>query len=57
MKKWFYEYNDVNEDYERQRGKSLWNYKKIKRRVKGKGFLTQRGRVNIKYFNERYNIG
>ena len=45
------------EDYERQRGKAYEIIRKLNEELREKGFLTQRGRVNIKYFNERYNIG
>lgn len=29
----------------------------LNKELKNKGFITQQGRINIKYFNERYNIG
>ena len=38
-------------------GKAYEIIRKLNEELREKGFLTQRGRVNIKYFNERYNIG
>ena len=57
MKKWFYEYNDVMRIMNVKEGKAYEIIRKLNEELREKGFLTQRGRVNIKYFNERYNIG
>ena len=57
MKKWFYEYNDVMRIMNVKEGKAYEIIRKLNEELREKGFLTQRGRVNINYFNERYNIG
>ena len=57
MKKWFYECDDIMKIIGVKEGKAYKIIRKLNEELREKGFLTQRGRVNIKYFNERYNIG
>ena len=57
MKKWFYECGDIMKIIGVKEGKAYKIIRKLNEELREKGFLTQQGRVNAKYFNERYNIG
>ena len=57
MKKWFYECDDIMKIIGVKEGKAYKIIRKLNEELREKGFLRQQGKVNAKYFNERYNIG
>lgn len=52
----FYTVEDVKEILSVKQSKAYSIIKNLNEELKKKGFLVQAGRINIKYFRERYNL-
>ena len=59
MKKniFFYDCEDIQLILDVKQNKAYQIIRKLNKELEEKGYLTQQGRVNAKYFQERYNIG
>jgi hypothetical protein len=59
MKKnnFFYDCEDIKLILDVKQNKAYQIIRKLNKELEEKGYLTQQGRVNAKYFQERYNIG
>nr|DAP99750.1 MAG TPA: purine repressor [Caudoviricetes sp.] len=57
MKKIFYRAKDIKEILGICENKAYQIIRDLNEELREKGFLTQQGRVNVEYFNERFNIG
>lgn len=55
--KFFYDCEDIMNILKVKESKAYEVIRTLNEELKNKGFITQQGRINIKYFNERYNIG
>jgi hypothetical protein len=56
-KKEFYKYDDIKKLIDVKDGTAYSIIRKLNKELANKGYMTQRGRVNARYFHERYNIG
>ncbi len=55
-KKDFYDVNDVMKILKRSKDHSYKIIRKLNLELRNKGIYTETGRVNAKYFNERYML-